>query len=302
VILVILAGVSPFAQETGGMPDPIPPPVPKKLPPRDAPRIESIVPESDKPWGLAQDLLTSVTARAEIYKEYARRFTCDEEARLADYNAHGEVSKERVRNYGYLLLQDPTRGTVREFRQLIRRGKLKGEVEDAEPFPPAYAWVFLFTRFHEPYFDFRLLDQRFDGFDMVYEIQFHGSLPFTDGKDIRQWEGTVLVDRFTFTPLEIIAEPAGQRDRVEALYRLWAKSFNVLGFRTGKVPLGYRARIQFGFRRDELTFPTRLRYDTYKAVSPNQVVPIRASTRTYTSYRFTEVETNTDEGPVVPQP
>jgi hypothetical protein len=300
--LAILFATLPPAQETGGMPEPIPPPVPQEPPPKDAPKIDSVVPESELPWGLSEDLLAAVMARAGIYQEYARRFTCDEEARHGEYGDDGEVTKERVQDYGYLLLQDPSTGAVREYRQVLKQGKLKGEVEDEEPFPPAYAWVFLFTEKNEPFFDFRLLDQRFDGFDLVYEIQFRGSLPFTDGKDIRQWEGTVLLDRFTFTPLEIAAEPAGQAERLEALYRLWAKSFNVLGFRTGKAPLGYRAWVRFGYRRDELTFPTRLRYDTYRAVGPNQVVPVQASTMTYTNYRIADVETDTIEGEVVPEP
>ena len=69
---------------------------------------------------------------------------------------------------------------------MTSEGRIKGEAIDEEPFPPAYAWVFLFSRFHEPYFVFRLLDTKFDGFDYVHEIQFKGSLSFTDGKDIRQ--------------------------------------------------------------------------------------------------------------------
>ena len=67
------------------------------------------------------------------------------------------------------------------------------------------------------------------------------------------------------------------------------RSFNVLGMRTGKKPLGYRAHVEFGYRRElgnsqqvRLTFPTQLRYDTEKAVSPRQVQPLRASTRSYT--------------------
>ena len=251
VLTAILAS-SIIAQIPGD--NPIPPPLPAKPKPKGAEKLESVVPESENPWRLPPDLLASVRERAGVYQLYARKFTCDEEARQADYDSRGEVTKERIRRYGYLLLQDPAGETLREFRQEIKQGKLKGEVKDAEPFPPAYAWVFLFTGFHEPYFDFRLIDTRFDGFDLVHEIQFRGSLPFTDGKDIRQWEGTVLIDAFTFTPLEIASEPAGQTERIEALYRLWSKSFNLLGFRTGKSPLGYQASIQFGYRRDDKAY------------------------------------------------
>ncbi len=247
-----------------------------------------------------QELLEALQWTAGVYEEYARKFTCNETARLAEYDQMGEVTKEKVRSYGYLLLRGTMLEALREFRQEMKDGKLKqGEVLDQEPFPPAYSWVFLFSAFYDPYFDFRLLDTRFEGFDLVHEIQFRGSLPFTDGKDIRQWQGRVLVYRFRYTPLLIEAEPTGQSERLEALYRLWAKSFNVLGFRTGKKPLGYQASIQFGFRKGDLTFPTALRYDTRRAVSPYQLVTVQASTRTYSDYLFTGVTAEPSIGHIV---
>ena len=39
----------------------------------------------------------------------------------------------------------------------------------------------------------------------------------------------MLVDAVTFTPLEIHAEPTGQGDRINALYRRWAQAFNLMG-------------------------------------------------------------------------
>jgi len=246
---------------------------------------------SDLPWGLDDSLLEPLFERAAVYRAYTRRFTCVETARLADYGSSGEAKKEKMRRYGYLLVQDPAADDVREFRQTITKdGKLKrDEVEDEEPFPPAYAWVFLFSRFHEPYFAYRSLGDHFDGFDWVYEIQFKGSLPFTDGKDIRQWEGVALIDAVTYTPLEIRAEPTGQADRINAMFDRWTKSFNLIGLKLGEKPLGYRAQIQFRHRREGLTFPTELRYDTFRAITGNQTAPVKASTRTYDEYRITKV-------------
>jgi len=309
VLLALLGAVhlvSPaFAQLSDrhdNLPDPIPPPMPKPPPPKDAPKYDPIIdPALDEEWGLPEELLSAVRRTATVYEEYARRFACDEEARLADYDDLGEVSKEKTRKYGYLLLRSAVGDPVREFRQNIGKdGTYKGEVDDSEPFPPAYAWVFLFSQFYEPFFDFRLVDQRFEGFDLVYEIHFRGSVPFTDGKDIRQWEGRVLLDAFYFTPLELEAEPIGQRDRLEAMYRLWSQSFNVLGFRTGKKPLGYNAQLNFGFKKGDLRFPTALRYDTRRAVGPEQLVIVSASTRSYSNYKFTDVTAEDPRiGPVV---
>ncbi|MHC4502966.1 MAG: hypothetical protein ACYTFI_06655 [Planctomycetota bacterium] len=275
------------------LPDPIPPPKPAKPPPKDAPKYKAIVTDApEEQWGLSDEFISSLQRTAEVYEEYARRFVCDEDARLAEYDDAEEVNREKVRKYGYLLLRGSVGEPVREFRQNIGKdGKYKGEVDDSEPFPPAYMWVFLFSKFYEPYFNFRLVDTRFEGFDLVHEVHFRGSLPFTDGKDIRQWEGRALIDAFYFTPLELEAEPIGQKDRLEGLYRIWSQSFNLLGFRTGKKPLGYNARLSFGFKKGDLRFPTSLRYDTRRAVGPDQLVIVRASTRDYSNYEFTGVTT-----------
>jgi len=290
---------APQGGTQSGLPDPVPPPPP----PREATEdetggYESLLGDSDQPWGLPDELLEALFEQARLYREYTRRFTCVEIARAAQYDAQGEVSKEKTHRYGYLLVKDDVGDGMRELRQPIARdGTLKSsEVKDEDPFPPAYAWVFLFSRFHEPYFSYRSLGDRFDGFDWVIEIQFKGSLPFTDGKDIRQWQGVVLVDAVTFTPIEIRAEPTGQAARINALYRQWAQSFNILGMRVAPRPLGYRAEVQFRYRREGLSFPTELRYDTFRATGGNQVTAVRASTRTYSDYRITKIKTEQELG------
>jgi hypothetical protein len=303
-LLLLLAGLAgaQINDRQDSLPDPIPPPLPRPEPPEDASPYDALVDDApEEEWGLPPDLLEALQATAEVYADYARRFVCNEEARLAEYDNTGQVKKEKVRDYGYLLLRGASEDSVREYRQNITKGgEYKGSVEDSESFPPAYAWVFLFSEYFDGYFDFRLADTRFEGFDLVHEIHFRGSVPFTDGKDIRQWEGRVLVDAFYFTPIEIEAQPIGQRERLEGLYRLWSQSFNLLGFRTGKKPLGYDARLVFGQTKGDLRLPTRLRYDTRRVVGPDQLVLVRASTRVYSDYRFTGVTAEDPRiGPVV---
>jgi hypothetical protein len=275
-------------------PMPIPPPLPKPTPPPGASELRSLVSDSDAPWGLTPDLLAPLYQRAAAYAAYARRFTCDEMVRRAEYDTQGSVSKEQIRSYAYLLLRSEAGVSIREYRQeLAADGKVKaGEVQDEEPFPPAYMWVFLFSRFNEPYFSYRLVADRFDGFDWVHEIEFKGSLPFTSGKDIREWQGTVLVDAVSRAPIEIVAEPSSQVDRIQELYRKYQSSFNIMGGRSGPPPLGYRAWVQFRYRDPEsgLLFPTELRYDTFRAVSTTRVVPVRASIRGYTKYKIFTTE------------
>jgi len=285
--------------------NPVPPAQPKPPPPKTAGAYRPVLEPSDAPWGIDAALLEELYERAAIYEAYTKRFTCNETARLARYEG-GEVSAEKVRRYGYLLTTLQPGSGVYEIRQeFAKDGSIRpGAVDDEDPFPAAYAWVFLFSRFNEPYFSFRLLEDRFDGFDWVQEFEFRGSLPFTNGKDIRQWQGRIILDAVTKTPLEIHAEPIGQHDRIEAMYRKWSNSFNVLGMRTGPKPLGHRARIQFRHRKEGLTFPTELRYDTFRAVAPQKVLPTRASTRKYDGYMIYKIDNTTEIGkPVrIPEP
>lgn len=290
--LLLLLPLGALQTQEPDTPLPVPPP-PAPLPtppqPQGSTDYEKISPDADGPWGLPDDLLSALFAKVDRYREYSLKFTCDELARLAEYDASGSVVSERSRTYAYLLVTDPAGTSVRESRrELDRGGRPKpAEVEDTEPFPPAYAWVYLFSRFNEPYFKYRQIGERhFDGFDLVYEIQFRGGLRFTDGKDIRQWEGRALIDALSYTPLQIEAEPVDQQPRIEERYREWARSFSILGFRTRRPALGYHTWIQFRHHAEDLSFPTELRYDTFKAISPKQVIPTRASTRTYQGYRF----------------
>lgn len=235
------------------------------------------------------EMLARVAVR---YREYALRLTCIETVRAAKYGASGEAEKETVRRYAYLLYRDADGKTLRELRQRVREdGTItREEVRDEEPFPPAYAWVDLFSRSFQPFFAYRDRGERFEGYEWVREIEFRGALPFSDGKDIREWEGTVLVNAISGTPVEIRAEPSGQGARVRLLYERWSSSFRLLGLRVGPRPIGYRCRVAFRTHRDGLSFPTELRYDTFRAVSAVETVPTSASIRSYDAYRFFRVE------------
>ncbi len=289
------------------LPPPIPPdsnPVPPPSPPRETsqqadkdkdigpdPAYMTLLPDDGSPWGLAPELQTRLASVAEQYREYAVKFTCVETVRKARFDDR-EAKKETTRSYGYLLERGNGQ-TIREFRQ-----KLKGdgtvsnaEVNDAEAFPPAYAWVFLFSKANQPYFAYRERGDRFEGYDWVRIFEFKGAIPYTDGRDIRQWDGVALVDATTMTPVDIRAEPGRQMERLKLLFQRWAQSFNIVGFRTGPKPIGFSGRVLFQTRRDRMSFPTQLRYSSFRAVTPKSTEPTEASTREYASYRFFRTET-----------
>ena len=258
-------------------------------------------PKPQAPWTLPEDLRSRLAHTADLYREYALRFTCMETVRLARYDADAEASNESVRRYAYLLEREADGETLHEVRQKVKEDGTPhgGEVRDEEPFPPAYAWVQLFSRFDQSFFAYRDQGERVEGYDWVREIEFRGALPFTDGKDIRQWEGTVLVDAVTLTPLEIHAQPTGQDARIRALYDRWSQAFNIIGLHMAPRPLLYGAFVQFGLRTAGLSFPTELRYDTRIAVSAKRSAPRQASSRRYEGYQFFKTATTETSGAVL---
>jgi hypothetical protein len=257
-----------------------------KTPTRPAP--DELMFDLEGPWGLPSDLLARLGKRAEDYRAFAKRVTCDETARVASYDGQGEASKESLRRFAYFLERDAEGTNVRETRsRLDAEGRPKGdEIEDEGKFPPAYAWVFLFSSFNQPYFAYRDLGDRFEGFHWVRVLQFRGALPFTDGKDVREWEGLALFDAVSLTPVQILARPSSQRERIQAMFDRWSQAFNVIGIHLAPRPFGYRGRVEFRLLREGLTFPTELRYDTFRAVGRRETVPIAAAVRTYDDCKF----------------
>jgi hypothetical protein len=296
------------------LPPPVPPekqPVPLPNPTRDQLKTEkekeaeketekeetpdpaymTLLPDDGSPWGLKPELAAKLAEVAEKYSQYAVKFVCTESVRKATFS-DGEAKKESHKKYGYLLERGDGQD-LREYRQKMRSDGTvtDSQVTDAEGFPPSYEWVFLFSKANQPYFAYRERGDRFEGYDWVRIFEFKGAVPFTDGRDIRQWDGVALVDATTFTPVEIRVEPSRQQERLKLLFQRWAQSFNVIGYRTGPKPEGVSGRVVFQTRRDGLTFPTELRYTTFKAISPKHTVSIAASTREYSGYHFFETQT-----------
>jgi hypothetical protein len=295
----------PIPPEKSTAPPPPPPKEESKDEKSDAAKDETpdpaymtLLADDGSPWGLKPELADKLADVAKKYWDYAVRFECIEtmrKARLAD----GEANKETRRTYGYLLERGDGQ-TLQEYRQKMRSDGTVSEsvVADAEAFPPAYEWVFLFSKANQPYFAYRERGDRFEGYDWVRVFEFKGAIPYTDGRDIRQWDGVVLVDATTLTPVEIRAEPSRQQERLKLLFQRWSQSFNIIGMRVGSKPEGFSGRVIFETRQDGLTFPTELRYTTFRAVSPKRTESTAASIRDYSKYRFFKTETQEKTGPV----
>jgi hypothetical protein len=304
VLVAVLMGGLPASGQSPN--DPVMPPLPPPPRPQEPAKedrekdedrrtapLGQFIPESDVPWGIEQELKDRLAERARDYRNYALRFVANERVRSASYNDVGEAHKEKSTRYEYLLERDDEGTHFVESRATIKKsGKqspASGDKHDVG-FPPAYGWTFLFSGFNQPYFAYRNLGDDFEGFDWVRAIGFKGSLPWAGGKDIREWEGIALVNAVDFTLLEVRAQPSGQSDRLEAEFKRWSQSFNLLNMRTGAKPNGYRCWVALRMRKDGLTFPTQMRYDTFRAVSLKDVILTSASIREYDNYRFVGVK------------
>lgn len=257
--------------------------------------------ESDPPepaWGLPRRWLVRLAQQADAYLDRSYRFTCVETSRRVRYREVRPVIRER--KYEYVPGGIYAGNTVPEFRlQIAPRGRVGKPVKArAEPFPSADDWTQLFSARNQPFFMYRDLGVRLEGFDLVREIEFRGWLRFTDGRDIREWEGIALVEASGFRIVGVRARPKDQQVRVAYLFDKWARSLKIsvglfagpwflpiVTFRTARRPLAYHCEVRFDHWRQEIRLPTLLRYETRRAVSRKRTERRLVSTRRYEHYR-----------------
>jgi hypothetical protein len=241
---------------------------------------------------VGSERLAELARVADRYDRDARRFTCTETVRWAGYRGYHRPFRETLRSYDYLLIRDRDGRGLREHRR-------SGRPKSGGKLPPVYAWTLLFSDFNQPYFSYRDHGEEGHGFDRVHRIGFRGSIPFSDGSDIRQWEGFALVDTRTLMPVEVVAEPLNQPDRLVRRYLDYKKSlritlafygFRLASLRLGKRPFGRRVRVRFRPERNGLHMPWLMELEKFRMVGRSESVPWAGSWREYSDYRFFETE------------
>jgi hypothetical protein len=236
------------------------------------------------PWELPDDLLAGLTRRAEEYERAALTFECRETMRRVKFPRPGKVDERAANEVTYLLtLEDGSLVPVR------RRGRsLRGPRKMKAP--PAHAWTQLFAAHIQPYMAYRDVGEIPHAFGPARKIQFRGAVPYTDGKDIREWEGVVLVDAFSLLPLEIDARPLNFWPRLRHQHAAYLQSFRFVFFGTvfhfKKKPLGDRVHVRFDKQSNGLTLPVEARVEKVEMVSPDQVITRKRTHVDYDSYRF----------------
>jgi hypothetical protein len=235
--------------------------------------------EQDAPWGLPDELLEQLARQAAEYESLAEGFEWSEKTQRVKY-PRGRAHEGDARKATYVLaLEDglvtpvPVRGGGKSFK---RYGKSRA--------PPANAWIQLFSRRNQPFFAYRELGDWPHAFGKARRIQFRGSLPYSDGADIRQWEGTILVDPHSLRLLELDARPLHLWPRLEYRRREYVRSFKIFFFglpiRFKKKPIAERVYVRFDVHRDGITLPVDAHVERFEMTSPYQAV-VRSRVETH---------------------
>jgi hypothetical protein len=241
-----------------------------------------------------EELLVRLAERAEVYERTALRFSCREEARVTKYSGDETPKKIEVDDHDYLL-ENTEKGGLSPYRALLSRNgdeTRRREVDPDYPVPEPYAWQLLFRRQRGEVFHFDLVGPEFDPPDLTWVIEFKTLLSYSDGRTIDQWDGVAWVDQDTLDILRVEATPANQAATLEAVAAEYRQSFRVLGMGTKKRPKERRLKVEFGIRREELRFPSRVFFSVRLLDSLAQNGKLKESVAlAYDSYVFYGVDT-----------
>jgi hypothetical protein len=246
-------------------------------------------------WGRIPHLSAALASQADCYLEHRDEFVSVETARSTRYR---NERPRRATSFGRPLPGLPYGDeTTPEFRLRTEHQESRARKRVSRKlsvFPSPHDWAALFSAKNQPFFMFRELGTRLEGFDFVREIRFRGALPFTDGRDIREWEGVALVEASLLRVVEIRARPLNQEDRLRFLYDRWSRSFKITfgifagpffipgpTLRFARRPLAYRCFVRFDDRKEQIWLPTLMSCEIRQAVSPERTVLRTLSTRHY---------------------
>ena len=239
--------------------------------------------ESDSPWGLLDETLERLDRRAAEYETVIPSVECHETTQRVKYPRSGQTAEGNAREATYLFrLQDGSMVPV------VGRGKSLGK-SDKSNVPTAHAWTQVFARRNQPYFAYRDMGEVAHAFGSARKIQFRGAVPFADGADIREWEGTVLVDSVSLLPLELDAQPLHLWPHLEHQRLKYLESFKIgffgLVIRFKKRPVAERVHVRFDMQSNGLTLPVDAYVEKVEKTQPDQAV-VRSRVLARYEHRF----------------
>ncbi|MEW5806855.1 MAG: hypothetical protein AB1756_05870 [Acidobacteriota bacterium] len=239
-----------------------------------------------------EHLMEQLIRKSAEYETFALKFTCTELIRKASYSIAGEeATKEKLERYEYLLEANPGEGSFSPYRVRLESQGGRSPVTLELRFPEAYPWVFIFSKNYRNVMRYGYIGKEIYAYKLAHIIAFRGFQPFTDGRDIREWEGRIWVEEKTFNVLKVEAQPIHQDDILELKRQEYNQAFSFIGIKLKKKPLGYSSTVYFDFEHEGLTFPTQSDNRTFELVARNKKVPTSALILSYADYHFFKTET-----------
>jgi hypothetical protein len=163
--------------------------------------------------------------------------------------------------------------------------------------PLDYEWTMLFSPENQPFFLYYEIADTTDGLGGSLEVGFRGAIPFKNGRDIREWEGVVTINRYTERVEQVTARPANQGARISALRRRYKRQLKLsLAYFGGPQILRMRLGPPIELRQLTLTFvptkavldfPGQSRFEVSR-VSETGLRRVKTLHTLYTEYRFFE--------------
>jgi len=250
--------------------------------------------ELDTPWGLPDELMEQLARRAAEYEVAAPSFECRETTQRVKYPRSGRTAEGNSREATYLFtLEDgsmiPVQGRGKSFK---RSGK--------SAVPAAHAWTQLFARRNQFYFAYRDVGEVPHAFGTARKIQFRGAVPYTESEDIRQWEGTILIDSYSLLPLELDAQPLHLWPRLEHQRLEYLQSFRlaffglVISFK--KKPVAERVHVRFDMQGNGLTLPVDAHVERVEKTGPDQAIVLSRVVASY-EHRLSETGASATSSP-----
>ena len=254
-------------------------------------------------WGLLPaDLARSLELKAEGYRRRALGFTCVERRREARYGSDRETSKERFRDYEYLLAE--VEGEPFSLAAVRTRpgAEGKGEKKVENAFPEPYFWTQLFTPALRSSLRFRVGDWHTTPWKLAIPITWLSSSPVFELQRLTEWSGTVEIEYRTGNILRIVARPSFQDRRVQRQLDDYLTAWRIIGFSLAPPPEGVELSVFFDYEHDGYTYPSRVELHRFRQIHRDERVTVSRQAIDYTDYRFFESEAEEEIPPFFYQP
>lgn len=254
-------------------------------PPADGPA--SFVPETPSPatpWTTLPDGLARVLeAKSLAYQRRALKFSCRETIREAEYSG-GEATREKVREFDYLLIEEPT--TQEGFTALRTRPGTNDVVSYVPEFPEPYGWTAVFGPKIRSLLRFQVGDWHTTPWRLAIPIAWVSSAPVIEKRRVTEWSGTAEVEYRTGNMVLVTARPSLQDERIQMELDRYQQAFRFIGIPFAPPPIGLQLTVHFEEEHGGFTYPSRIELVTFQQVHDDERRILTRQTIEYSNYRF----------------